>query len=239
MSAAAFLVGIDLVQVSSIRSSLDRFGASFVRRLFTDREAAYCTEQHHAAAERFAARLAAKEAALKVLRPEDYGVGWRSIEVLRAPAGWTELSLHGEALVLARAAGLGGFALSMSHEGDFATAVVIGTRSRVRSKTNRRRPAPWIAIQPPGPSPGSQAAMTEQIRKILREHGRLSIPVETLSDEGDLYKAGMSSQASVNVMLALEGAFDIEFPDHMLKRSVFASVAAIREAVEQLTGSGA
>ena len=49
----------------------------------------------------------------------------------------------------------------------------------------------------------------------------------------------MTSQASVNVMLALEAAFDIEFPDHMLKRSVFASVAAIRDAVEQLTGAGA
>lgn len=80
--------------------------------------------------------------------------------------------------------------------------------------------------------------MTEQIRKILREHGRLTVPIESLGDEGDLYRAGMTSQASVNVMLALEGAFDIEFPDHMLKRSVFASVAAIREAVERLTRSG-
>jgi acyl carrier protein len=45
----------------------------------------------------------------------------------------------------------------------------------------------------------------------------------------------MSSHASVNVMLALEGAFDIEFPDHMLTRSVFSSVSAIRSAVEELT----
>jgi acyl carrier protein len=77
--------------------------------------------------------------------------------------------------------------------------------------------------------------MTEQVRRILKEHARLAGPIESLSDDGDLYRAGMTSQASVNVMLALEGAFDIEFPDHMLKRSVFASVAAIREAVEELT----
>jgi acyl carrier protein len=83
----------------------------------------------------------------------------------------------------------------------------------------------------------SRAAMTEQIRSILREHGRLAGPIDELPDEADLYRAGMTSQASVNVMLALEGAFDVEFPDRLLKRSVFASVAAIREAIEELTAA--
>ncbi len=77
--------------------------------------------------------------------------------------------------------------------------------------------------------------MTEQIRAILKEHGRLSVDAATLSDESDLYTAGMTSHASVNVMLALEAAFDIEFPDRMLKRSVFESIASIREAVNELT----
>ena len=77
--------------------------------------------------------------------------------------------------------------------------------------------------------------MTEQIRKILAEHGRLSQDAMTLAESGDLYQAGMTSHASVNVMLALEGQFDIEFPDHMLKRSVFESIAAIRGAIEELT----
>ena len=75
----------------------------------------------------------------------------------------------------------------------------------------------------------------DQIRAILREHGRLATDASTLSEHADLYAAGMSSHASVNVMLALEGAFDVEFPDHMLKRSVFASAAAIRDAIEELT----
>ena len=75
----------------------------------------------------------------------------------------------------------------------------------------------------------------EQIRAVLREHGRLSRPVDQLSDGDDLYQAGMTSHASVNVMLALEGAFDIEFADHMLKRSVFSSVASIHDAVAELT----
>jgi len=74
-----------------------------------------------------------------------------------------------------------------------------------------------------------------QIRAVLRDHGRLSKPVEQIASTDDLYQAGMTSHASVNVMLALEGAFDIEFADHMLKRSVFNSVASIRDAVAELT----
>ncbi len=77
--------------------------------------------------------------------------------------------------------------------------------------------------------------MIEKIRRILKDHGRLAKEVESLPEDADLYQAGMTSHASVNVMLALEGEFDIEFPDHMLKRSVFESIAAMRDAVQQLT----
>ncbi|HVY46987.1 MAG TPA: acyl carrier protein, partial [Minicystis sp.] len=69
---------------------------------------------------------------------------------------------------------------------------------------------------------------TEKIRRILKDHGRLAGDVDSLADDADLYQAGMTSHASVNVMLALEGEFDVEFPDHMLKRSVFESIAAMR-----------
>ncbi|MBV9047988.1 MAG: acyl carrier protein [Solirubrobacterales bacterium] len=54
--------------------------------------------------------------------------------------------------------------------------------------------------------------MTDQIRQAINDHARLPVPVDTLSDDADLYSAGMTSHASVNVMLALEDAFDIEFP---------------------------
>jgi acyl carrier protein len=77
--------------------------------------------------------------------------------------------------------------------------------------------------------------MKDEIRRILREHGRLSLDVEALGDEGDLYRAGMTSHASVNVMLALEGTFDVEFPDRLLKRSVFESISSIHAALEELT----
>ena len=76
-----------------------------------------------------------------------------------------------------------------------------------------------------------------KIRNILKEHGRLTKDALALGEADDLYQAGMTSHASVNVMLALEGEFDVEFPDHMLKRSVFESIAAITTAIDELTAS--
>jgi len=74
----------------------------------------------------------------------------------------------------------------------------------------------------------------DKIRTILKEHGRLSRDVDSLAAEADLYQAGMTSHASVNVMLALEGEFDVEFPDHMLKRNVFNNIASIHAALDEL-----
>ena len=79
--------------------------------------------------------------------------------------------------------------------------------------------------------------MTEEIRQILADHGRLSVDVNGLATDADLYAAGMTSHASVNVMLALEDTFDVEFPDSMLKRSVFESIDAIASAVSELQAS--
>jgi acyl carrier protein len=75
-----------------------------------------------------------------------------------------------------------------------------------------------------------------QVRQVLREHARLPVDVDTLGDEVDLFASGMTSHASVNLMLALEDAFDIEFPDRMLTRGVFESIASISAAVEELSG---
>ena len=68
----------------------------------------------------------------------------------------------------------------------------------------------------------------------MRDHGRLAVDVDALTDDASLYEAGMTSHASVNVMLALEDAFDVEFPDEMLKRSVFETVANISGALRAL-----
>jgi len=75
------------------------------------------------------------------------------------------------------------------------------------------------------------------IRAVLRDHGRLKQDVAQLDARADLYQSGLTSHASVNVMLALEGAFDVEFPDHMLKRSVFGSIDSIRRALGELAAA--
>jgi len=78
--------------------------------------------------------------------------------------------------------------------------------------------------------------MTDDIRAVLRDHGRLAVDVDRLADESNLYDSGLTSHASVSLMLALEERFDIEFPDRMLRRGVFASIAAIRAGLEELVG---
>jgi len=81
--------------------------------------------------------------------------------------------------------------------------------------------------------------VTAQIRTVLKEHARLAVDVSTLGDDSDLYVAGMTSHASVNLMLALEEAFEIEFPERMLRRRAFENIGAIRSAIVELTGKGA
>jgi len=74
----------------------------------------------------------------------------------------------------------------------------------------------------------------DRIRGVIREHGRLAVDVDALDADSDLYEAGMTSHASVNLMLALENEFDVEFPDALLRRDVFESVASIGAALRTL-----
>jgi acyl carrier protein len=76
--------------------------------------------------------------------------------------------------------------------------------------------------------------MRVQIRQVIAEHARLSVPIAELGDDGDLFAAGMTSHASVNVMLALEDAFGIEFPETMLRKSTFETVSNIEAAIGTL-----
>jgi acyl carrier protein len=77
--------------------------------------------------------------------------------------------------------------------------------------------------------------MKKTIRQIVRDHAQLSLDIEQLSDSSDLYSAGMTSHASVVVMLALENEFDFEFPSDLLNRRVFESIDSIEQALTSLT----
>ena len=76
--------------------------------------------------------------------------------------------------------------------------------------------------------------MEDQLRDILRRFGRLSINADMLGRDDDLFDAGLSSLATVNIMLAVEEAFDVEFPDHLLTRRSFQSISMLENVVTSL-----
>jgi holo-[acyl-carrier protein] synthase len=120
-------VGIDLASSESIRESIREHGSHYLERVYTESELRDCRSAEGLDPLRLAARFAAKEATLKVLRPAGEGISWRMIEVLRDPGGWVELRLSGAAAALAEMAGLKDFSVSLTHEGEMAGAVVVAS----------------------------------------------------------------------------------------------------------------
>jgi holo-[acyl-carrier protein] synthase len=118
-------IGIDLVSVNAVRESIREHGDRYLKRFYTDGELRDCDSGQGIVAERLAARFAAKEATLKVLRPGDEAIPWRSMGVVRHGPGWVTVELSGRAATLAAESGLKEFELSISHEDDYASAVVI------------------------------------------------------------------------------------------------------------------
>jgi holo-[acyl-carrier protein] synthase len=121
----AIRIGIDLVSVEGVRESIREHGDRYLRRIYTDTELADCSSADGVAPERLAARFAAKEATLKVLCPQDEAVPWKLMRIVRHGAGSVEVELSGRAAHLASEAGLHNFAVSITHEGGFASAVVV------------------------------------------------------------------------------------------------------------------
>ncbi len=120
-------VGADVVEVRCIAESIARFGDKYLKRVYTEHEIDSCVGSAQFTASGLAARFAAKEATLKVLRPTSHQPDWRSIEVVRHPDGWCSIELSGHAEELASAAGMGDLAVSLTHENEIAAAVVIGS----------------------------------------------------------------------------------------------------------------
>src|ERR1700753_2170075 len=117
--------GIDMVEISRIQESVERFGQRFLDRIFTATEQAYCLRKRNSA-ESFAARFAAKEAGAKALGTGiSRGVTWREIEVVREPGGRPTIRFHGRAEQMAARLGVRHAALSITHTTDLATASVV------------------------------------------------------------------------------------------------------------------
>jgi holo-[acyl-carrier protein] synthase len=117
--------GIDIIEVPRIARSIERFGERFLDRIFTPDEIRYCNSKHNRV-ERFAARFAAKEAAMKAIGTGlRRGVTWQDVQVGREPGGRPTILLTGEAAKFAAALGTKRAALSLSHTAEHAIAQVI------------------------------------------------------------------------------------------------------------------
>ena len=117
-------LGIDLVHVPRISDSLRDFGERFAQRLFTEAEIANAQSTEAEREARFAARFAAKEATITALSLSEAGVNWRDMEVQRGDDGSCAMVLGGAALAAARALRINRVLVCLSHDGDYAVAVV-------------------------------------------------------------------------------------------------------------------
>ena len=118
-------IGLDIAEVDRIAEAIRRYGPAILERLYTPEEVAYC-ESHKNKFERYAARFAAKEAAMKALGTGwRRGVRWRDIEVSNAPGGKPTVRLEGVAKRIADGLGVRNISLSITHSGNLALAEVI------------------------------------------------------------------------------------------------------------------
>jgi holo-[acyl-carrier protein] synthase len=139
------LVGTDIVEIAQVAHSRATFGDRYLHRVFTEGEIAYCLAEGRVPDAHLAARFAAKEATFKSLRAGNLPFDWRWIEVVQRRDGSCGLRLHAGMRTLARRRGAGALHLSLSHDGAYAIAVVVGAsrarrsgRSRTASRTTSR-----------------------------------------------------------------------------------------------------
>ena len=119
-------IGVDLVEISRVRSLIASQGERAILKLFTEGEREYCSAMPNPA-RHYAVRVAAKEAASKALSGSEdaRGIGWREMEVELDDIGRPSLRLHGRASARARELGVASSWISLSHGDDLATAFVV------------------------------------------------------------------------------------------------------------------
>ncbi len=124
-------LGTDITEVHRIQASLDRYGQPFLDRIYTPGEIAYCQARKKTAAQSYAARFAAKEAAAKALGTGiSRGVTWRELEVVRNRGEAPQILLHGRAAEIAQKLGITRLTLSLTHTNALAMAVVVAEGER-------------------------------------------------------------------------------------------------------------
>ena len=131
--------GVDFIEIDRVAGILERYGDRFLRRIFTPGEIAYCRGR----APNLAARFAAKEAVMKSLGTGFRGVGWRDVEVVRAPSGAPSPRLHGRARRRAERLGVTEIAISLSHSRGYAMVVAVASRPDTEETRNAAEATLW------------------------------------------------------------------------------------------------
>ena len=127
-AACVLRVGVDLVEIDAVAATLDSpLAQRYLSRVYTPGEVCDCTDAGGVNPGRLAARFAAKEAVMKALDVGDRAIPWRAVEVRREPTGRPTVVLHGAAALAAREEGVARFALSLSHEVRYASALVVAS----------------------------------------------------------------------------------------------------------------
>ena len=118
-------IGTDICQINRVQSVYKKLGKRFLKRILTENEIKYITSRKQNFITRLAGRFAAKEATSKVLGTGLRGVYFKEIEILREASGAPKIVLHKRAKQKAKEKNLTDFEVSISHEKDFAIAIVI------------------------------------------------------------------------------------------------------------------
>ncbi len=120
-------IGVDLIKIDRLARVVDRYGERFFKRVYTDREIAYCQSRAHQGIYQFAQRFAAKEAFSKALGVglRQGGIRWRDVEVLPDPRGKPEIHVTGRAARLCREMGIAAMHVSLTDEDNYAVAMVV------------------------------------------------------------------------------------------------------------------
>lgn len=115
-------IGIDIVEIRKLEKASKKWGKSFLRRVYTEKELSYARARRYPY-QHLAARFAAKEAIFKALgEVEKDFVGWKNIEILNDPQGKPVVHWHGKAEQIRRKRGLKGAVVSLSHTENYAVA---------------------------------------------------------------------------------------------------------------------
>ncbi|MDP2730242.1 MAG: holo-ACP synthase [Dehalococcoidales bacterium] len=112
-------IGVDIIEIHRIQQAINRWGESFLHRIYTESELRLCRKNPG----RLSSRFAGKEAVMKALGTGTIGIGWKEIEIVAETGGKPKLQLYGKALEKAKSSGLT-LAISLSHSKEYAIAFV-------------------------------------------------------------------------------------------------------------------